>query len=386
MKTNWLMRATLVALVLLTISSAAFAQVAISITFAPPALPVYEQPPCPAEGYIWTPGYWAFDNDFGDYYWVPGTWVEPPEVGLLWTPGYWSWSDNRYYFHEGYWGQEVGFYGGIVYGFGYFGVGYDGGRWDRGRFFYNRAVSNVNTTVIRNVYNTTIVNNYTTINRVSYNGGNGGVNARPSARDEQAARERHFAPVSAQTQHARTAREDRNLRASINEGKPPVAATPKPDDFKGRDVVSAKQAGAPYKRDANRNAQPENRAENNPGNGNNGRPGRVIHPNDMPQSPKWNPPSSGDAKRDEKFQKQQDKMQAQQDKDRQKLQQNQEREHQKMQQQRADDARQQQMEQRHQQQTQKLEDKQQRQRENLQKKEQPQRRNPPANAHNEHPN
>jgi predicted patatin/cPLA2 family phospholipase len=25
-----------------------------------------------------------------DYYWVPGTWVLPPEVGLRWTPPYWA--------------------------------------------------------------------------------------------------------------------------------------------------------------------------------------------------------------------------------------------------------------------------------------------------------
>src|ERR1700756_3073681 len=55
----------------------------------PPLLPEYEQPPIPAPGYIWTPGYWAYGAD--DYYWVPGTWVQPPAVGLLWTPGYWGW-------------------------------------------------------------------------------------------------------------------------------------------------------------------------------------------------------------------------------------------------------------------------------------------------------
>src|SRR5476649_1423405 len=33
----------------------------------PPALPDYEQPPCPEEGYVWTPGYWAFGP--GGYYW-----------------------------------------------------------------------------------------------------------------------------------------------------------------------------------------------------------------------------------------------------------------------------------------------------------------------------
>src|ERR1019366_2740495 len=49
----------------------------------PPPLPEYVQPPCPEEGYLWTPGYWAFAN--GGYYWVPGTWVQPPQVGFLWT-------------------------------------------------------------------------------------------------------------------------------------------------------------------------------------------------------------------------------------------------------------------------------------------------------------
>jgi hypothetical protein len=31
----------------------------VSITIAPPALPIYVQPAIPAEGYLWTPGYWA---------------------------------------------------------------------------------------------------------------------------------------------------------------------------------------------------------------------------------------------------------------------------------------------------------------------------------------
>ena len=56
----------------------------------------------PAAGYLWTPGYWAWNNS--DYYWTPGTWVEPPHPGLLWTPGYWGWSDGAYAFHNGYWG------------------------------------------------------------------------------------------------------------------------------------------------------------------------------------------------------------------------------------------------------------------------------------------
>ena len=72
--------------------------VGISVRIAPPELPVYEQPLCPGEGYIWTPGYWAWDPDDGDYYWVPGTWVLAPEVGFLWTPGYWPGAVPRLYF------------------------------------------------------------------------------------------------------------------------------------------------------------------------------------------------------------------------------------------------------------------------------------------------
>ncbi len=153
-------RSVLFAFVVLVMSSASFAQLRISVGFGPPALPVYEQPMCPGDGYIWTPGYWAWDQDDADYYWIPGTWILAPEPGFLWTPPYWGWADGGFAFYDGYWGPEVGFYGGINYGFGYFGRGFEGGRWDNGHFFYNRAVSNVNVSVIHNVYNTTVVNNY----------------------------------------------------------------------------------------------------------------------------------------------------------------------------------------------------------------------------------
>src|SRR5215469_17447755 len=157
------------------------AQVGIVVSFGPPELPVYEQPLCPGDGYIWTPGYWAWDDEDDDYYWVPGTWVLAPEVGLFWTPGYWAWEDGSYVFYNGYWGPQVGFYGGIVYGFGYFGYGYEGGRWENGHFFYNRSVNNVDITVVHNVYSTRVVNNTLTMTRISYNGGQDGIQARPTA-------------------------------------------------------------------------------------------------------------------------------------------------------------------------------------------------------------
>ena len=228
----------LLALLILAVSISSFGAVFISVGIAPPPLPVYSQPLCPAPGYIWTPGYWAYGPD--GYFWVPGTWVLAPEVGYLWTPGYWGWGDNAYLWHAGYWGPQVGFYGGINYGYGYYGNGYQGGYWHGRDFYYNRAVNRVNVTNIHNTYNTTIVNN--TVNRVSYNGGQGGIAARPSAAQEAAARERHINATSVQTQHEQLARNDRAQWASVNHGRPEVAATPKPTAFHGAGVVAAKNA------------------------------------------------------------------------------------------------------------------------------------------------
>src|ERR1700730_9946442 len=121
--------------------ASSFGQVGISVNIAPPVLPVYEQPACPVEGYIWTPGYWGWGD--GDYYLVPGGWVAPPTVGLLWTPPWWGWNNGAYAFNEGYWGPTVGFYGGINYGHGYWGDGYWGGRWSGNHFPDNTALKQV---------------------------------------------------------------------------------------------------------------------------------------------------------------------------------------------------------------------------------------------------
>jgi hypothetical protein len=352
---------------LLCFAAPSFAQIGISVAFGPPALPVYEQPVCPGDGYIWTPGYWAYADD-GGYYWVPGTWVEAPEVGYLWTPGYWGWGGSAFLFHEGYWGPTVGFYGGISYGFGYFGNGYEGGRWDGGHFFYNRSVTNVNVTVIHNVYNTRVneVNN-----RVSFNGGNGGVEARATAEQERAASERHVGPVAAQTQHVEAARNNPELRASANNGRPPIAATQRANEFKGNGVVAAKEAGAPYK-------APE-RAENN-GAARTETPASAAKPShvkDVP-APTRTAPNTGNAATDKKYQAQQDKMYKQQDQERQKLATQQDKDHQRLTQQKATPARTQQVEQQHQQQTNQLVQKHTQQQQQMQ-----QRQAPPAQHESE---
>jgi hypothetical protein len=201
----------------------ASAQVSIGIGLAvnvgPPVLPIYVQPAAPAPNLIWCPGYWAWGP--AGYFWVPGTWVAAPYTGYLWTPGYWGYGGGYYAWHPGYWGTHVGFYGGVNYGAGYFGVGYVGGGWAGGVFRYNTAVTNVNATYVHNTYvnNTVVVNNYNTVNRVSYNGGPGGIAAQPTEAERSAMQEQHLPPTPEQKQHISTASHDRNMLSSVNHGQ-----------------------------------------------------------------------------------------------------------------------------------------------------------------------
>lgn len=340
-----------VALLLGTAALAAapsFGQIAVgvAVNIAPPELPVYDQPVCPGDGYIWTPGFWAWGPD--GYYWVPGTWVLAPEPGFFWTPGYWAWRDNGYFWSAGYWGPVVGFYGGVNYGFGYFGHGFVGGRWDHDHFYYNRSVTNVNVTVIHNVYNERVENNYGS-SRVSFNGGRGGLDARPTAEEEAAGRERHVGPVAAQVQHENSARDNRELRATVNNGRPPIAATPRPGAFNDHEAVGAREGGAVHtEEESHANVPPS-------------------HARDL-QPQKFTPPNTGNSKQDAKYQQQQEKLANQQARERQNLQQKQEQEHTRF---NGNDQQRQQMETRHQQQTQKLATRQTQQAQRVQSRQQP---------------
>ena len=201
---------------------------------APPAMPEYEQPECPADGYLWQPGYWSYSPYRRDYYWVPGAWVAPPSPGVLWTPPYWGYEGSRFVFHIGYWGDHVGFYGGINYGYGYGGHGYYGGEWHSGHFRYNTAVVRVNTTVVHNTYiNKTVINNVViNNNHTSFNGGRGGVDVKPTAEEISASREHHLKPTPEQNGNQLSARNNPNQFVKTNPtGKPPVLATPKPIVF-----------------------------------------------------------------------------------------------------------------------------------------------------------
>jgi hypothetical protein len=266
----------LLALLMIALPAASFAGVFVNITIAPPVLPVYVQPACPGDGYIWTPGYWAYGP--AGYFWVPGTWVLAPAPGLLWTPGYWGWGGGFYVWHAGYWGPHVGFYGGVNYGFGYFGTGFAGGYWNGGHFFYNRSVTNINITNVH-IYNRTVVNT-TVVNRVSYNGGAGGINLRPTRDEENFGRERHVGETSRQMQHERTASENRDMLASNNHGRPAIAATERPGDFRDRGNVGARNMNS------DRNSVPR------PGNGNNARPENTARNTGMEHNNVPRPPAS----------------------------------------------------------------------------------------------
>ncbi len=239
------------------------AGVFVGVAIAPPVLPVYVQPPLPAEGFIWTPGYWAY-GDAG-YYWVPGVWVHPPRVGLLWTPGYWGFAGGLYGWHAGYWGPHVGFYGGVNYGFGYGGVGFFGGEWRGGVFAYNRAVANFGGVHVNNVYEdrtvierNTIVNN----NHVSFNGG-AGIQAHESPMEAQAAHENHFQPTANQMQHEHFAAQDRSQLASVNGGRPGTMASSRPGAYSQvAQQHSQSQPISSADRTAGRNYNPNSREAN----------------------------------------------------------------------------------------------------------------------------
>jgi hypothetical protein len=179
------------------------------------------------------------------------------------------------------------------------------------------------------VYNTRVEENN---NHVSYNGGNGGVVARPTPEEEAAARGRHLPPVAEQTQHESVARSTPSLRASANHGNPPIGATARPGDF---EHSTASALGTEGDR-AGAVGEAGGKA--------------AIHPKDLPAINHPAPLEKGASKVEKNYQKQQEKLAGKQEQERNKLQQQQEKEHQKKL--NADQT--ERLEQKHQQQTQQL--------------------------------
>lgn len=69
---------------------------------APPT-PVQERIPTQKDPQtIWIPGYWEWDSERQDFYWVTGTWRRPPP-GRSWIPSIWLNSDEGWVRVHGFW-------------------------------------------------------------------------------------------------------------------------------------------------------------------------------------------------------------------------------------------------------------------------------------------
>lgn len=263
----------LLAFLLSVIPASSYAGVFISVGFAPPPLVVYEQPPCPEPGLMWTPGYWAYGPD--GYFWVPGAWVPAPYEGALWTPPYWGWSGGLFVFHDGYWGRHVGYYGGVNYGFGYMGIGFVGGRWHGRDFEYNRAVMHVDERRIHSFYEDRGVVDRSYVDRgsrVAYSGGPGGIRHDPRPEERMAEHEQHTARSSFQQQHEVAARSDKSYYFKNNNGRPQNAAVARP---MGGDIHQGPAGGSRQPMNSPGRPQFDNQSR---------QPSNQAHPGFQPQS------------------------------------------------------------------------------------------------------
>ena len=186
----------------------------ISAEEAPPPLPEYDQPPIPAPGYIWTPGYWAGTTSIIIGCRVAGGaaggghLLDASLLGLL---------QRSLLFIGGYWGSASVSTGASTMAMVMAAVASRAARWDHGAFYYNRAVTNLRGATITNVYEKNVV--ISNRDWVSYNGGRGGLTLRPTAEEEAAAREPHRLLMQWQTQHVRAAQRGQH-RFRLDQSRP----------------------------------------------------------------------------------------------------------------------------------------------------------------------
>jgi hypothetical protein len=55
-----------------------------------------------ADGAVWIPGYWAWDDLRGDFIWTSGIWRNPPP-GRQWVAGYWTQAAGSFQWTPGFW-------------------------------------------------------------------------------------------------------------------------------------------------------------------------------------------------------------------------------------------------------------------------------------------
>ena len=83
----------------LPIVSRAAVDVSIGIVVGPPA-PLVEVVPAPRPGYVWAPGYWAWDGH--RHFWIDGHWAIA-RPGYRWVPERWVRRGHHWYMERGRW-------------------------------------------------------------------------------------------------------------------------------------------------------------------------------------------------------------------------------------------------------------------------------------------
>ena len=105
MNHSHVLRSLMLSMVIATAGAAipAAAQVTFQINIAPPS-PMYEVTPVLAPGYIWVPGYWAWNVD--RHVWIRGRTIVQRE-GYRWDPDRWEQRGQVYYRHPGRWAHDA---------------------------------------------------------------------------------------------------------------------------------------------------------------------------------------------------------------------------------------------------------------------------------------
>jgi len=67
----------------------------------PPPVVEYAPGPAPAAGYVWVPGYRAWNGY--NYVWVRGRWGHPPHYGAAWVGPGWEHWNGGWRWRRGYW-------------------------------------------------------------------------------------------------------------------------------------------------------------------------------------------------------------------------------------------------------------------------------------------
>ncbi|MDI1247051.1 MAG: hypothetical protein PSV24_16790 [Rhodoferax sp.] len=94
---------SLVLSVALAAGTTAFAQISFNIMVAPP-VPLYESVPMMQPGYVWAPGYWAWNND--RHIWVRGRTMVQRD-GYRWAPDRWEQQGGAYVRQPGRWERSL---------------------------------------------------------------------------------------------------------------------------------------------------------------------------------------------------------------------------------------------------------------------------------------